>query len=85
MQTGIVPDDFKLDKVSPIYKPGATDDRNNYHPISVLPIVSKILQKAIHDRRTLRLGIGDISSQHYFKTGFLHIGNILRHNSNLLV
>ena len=35
--TAIFPDEWKLARVSPIYKEGVKSDPNNYRPISVLP------------------------------------------------
>ena len=47
--TGIVPDQLKLAKVIPIYKSGDSDLCNNYRPISVLPVFSKLFERIIHD------------------------------------
>ena len=35
-------------KVSPLHKNGPCDDVNNYRPISVLPVLSKILERHVH-------------------------------------
>ena len=45
LQTGNVPTDWKLAKVSVIYKKGSKLDISNNRPISVLPVLSKILEK----------------------------------------
>lgn len=42
--TGIFPDEWKLARVSPIYK-GAKSDPNNYRPISILSVISKLIEK----------------------------------------
>ena len=34
-------------RVTPTFKSGASKDVNNYRPISVLPLVSKIMERAI--------------------------------------
>ena len=34
--------------MSPLHKSGPCDDVNNYRPISVLPVLSKILEKHVH-------------------------------------
>lgn len=44
----VFPTRWKLAKVVPIYKSGSSLDVSNYRPISVLPIVSKILEKHVH-------------------------------------
>ena len=43
--TGIYPDDWKAAKVTPLFKKGLKSDPNNYRPISVIPVVSKVLEK----------------------------------------
>ena len=42
------PEECKLAKLKPIFKKSATTDPKNYHPISLLPLVSKIIEKSIH-------------------------------------
>ena len=37
-------------KVTPIYKAGDKSDVSNYIPISVLPILSKILERLVHNQ-----------------------------------
>ena len=43
------PDKWKEGKVRPLYKNGPKDDTNNYRPISILPGISKMLEKHVHD------------------------------------
>ena len=46
LHAGILPDDFKFARVTPVFKnKGDTCDPSNYRPISVTSHVSKILQK----------------------------------------
>ena len=44
------PKDCKVAKLKPLYKKGTKTDPNNFRPISLLPIVSKIIKKVIHDQ-----------------------------------
>ena len=48
IQSGHVPSLMKAARVVPIHKSGDVEDTNNYRPISVLPTVSKILERYIH-------------------------------------
>ena len=48
MQTGLVPSDWKIAKVIPVFKSGNKSELDNYRPISVLPILSKLLEKFVH-------------------------------------
>ena len=43
--TGIVPDNLKIAKVIPLHKKDDPTDINNYRLISVLPSISKVLEK----------------------------------------
>ena len=45
---GLVPNMAKLAKIIPIYKAKDKKDISNYRPISLLPVVSKILEKVVH-------------------------------------
>ena len=46
----MVPDACKIAKIKPLYKKGKNTDPKNYKPISLLPVVSKIFEKVIHDQ-----------------------------------
>ena len=45
-----VPDECKIAKLKPLYKNGKKTDSKNYRPISLLPVISKILEKVIHNQ-----------------------------------
>ena len=49
-KTGCFPDAVKLAKVIPIFKAGSKLDINNYRPISLLSVFSKIIEKLMHSR-----------------------------------
>jgi len=42
ISSGIVPTEWKLVTVTPIFKKGKRQDVNNYWPISFIPAVSKV-------------------------------------------
>ena len=48
MDTNTYPQNWKIAKVNPIYKKGSPSEPSNYRPISVLPVLSKILEHAVH-------------------------------------
>ena len=43
-----VPLGFKQARVAPLYKKGSRLDAGNYRPVSVLCVLSKILERAVH-------------------------------------
>ena len=42
MSLGIFQDDWKISRVTVIYKDGSEDENSNYRPISVLPLFSRL-------------------------------------------
>jgi hypothetical protein len=48
--TGIFPDRLKLAKVVPVYKKDNENIFNNYRPISLLPSLSKIFERLMHNQ-----------------------------------
>ena len=47
IRCGYFPDEWKISKVLPLYREDIKSDPNNYRPISILPVVSKIIEKVI--------------------------------------
>ena len=47
IESGVFPGTWKNAKVNPIFKTGDKDNVNNYRPISILPTLSKIIEKWI--------------------------------------
>lgn len=67
--TGVVPASWKHAIVVPVHKSGDADEAGNYRPISLLPILSKILEKVIATQLTNHLEDQHILSntQHGFR------------------
>ena len=69
---GIFPDKNKVAKVIPSHKKGPTNDANNYRPISLLSVFSKIMEKLMAARLTTYLDLHDIiyPNQFGFRSGY---------------
>ena len=50
--TATFPDPLKIAKVRPVFKSGESFICSNYRPISILPIISKIFEKAANNQLT---------------------------------
>ena len=59
LSTGTCPDSWKSSLIVPIPKSGDSSNPGNYRPISLLPIVSKLLEKHICDLLCEHLDISD--------------------------
>ena len=53
--SGRFSDSCKLAKLKPIYKKGSLTEASNYRPISLLPLISKIIEKVIHNQTSVFL------------------------------
>ena len=49
----IFPNECKIAKLKPILKKDARTDLKNCRPISLLPLVSKIIEKSIHFQKLI--------------------------------
>ena len=69
---GTFPQKNKIAKVIPVHKNGSTEDVNNYRPISLLPTLSKIMEKLVASRLTTYLELHSIlyPKQFGFRSGF---------------
>ena len=48
LKTANIPTEWKYAKIIPLHKAESNTNVDNYRPISILPIISKILEKAVH-------------------------------------
>ena len=58
--TEVVPSGFKQARVLPLYKKGSKVDAGNYRPVSVLSVLSKLLERAVHVQLTECLAKRDL-------------------------
>lgn len=71
MSTGCFPNDMKIAKVKPLLKKGLHTQVENYRPVSLLPVTSKVLEKVMHKRLQAFLTKNNllIHNQHGFRKG----------------
>ena len=50
LEQGTVTDDMKHSKVIPLFKKGDRSDPDNYRTVSILSVVSKVLEKVVHEQ-----------------------------------
>ena len=50
LHTARIPSDWKVHKITPVFKSGNKNSVQNYRPISLLSSVSKVLEKLIYDK-----------------------------------
>ena len=69
--TGVVPDKWKHAIVCPLLKQGDVEDPSNYRPISLLSVLSKILEKVVANQLYEFLSVNNLFSecQHGFRQG----------------
>ena len=49
IKTGSFPTKWKEAKIKPLHKGGSSSDPNNFRPISILPVLSKLFEKHVHE------------------------------------
>ena len=89
LKSSQIPQDFKRARITPIHK-GGTFEISNFRPISILPILSKILEKAVHIQLYDYLNNHNLLSQqqsgfrplHSTATSVTHIVDFLLENMN---
>ena len=50
LSRGIFPDSLKFANITPVHKKDEATDKQNYRPVSVLPLLSKVFEKVIYDQ-----------------------------------
>ena len=77
LQPGKIPRDWKLANVVPVHKKGNQEHTENGRPISLLPIVSKVLERCIFNNIRDHLFQTIHSNQHGFLPGKSCVTNLL--------
>jgi hypothetical protein len=49
-ENGDFPDRLKRSVIKPLYKKGKKNDKNNYRPVALTPVLSKLFEKAMYNR-----------------------------------
>ncbi|CAB3992421.1 Hypothetical predicted protein, partial [Paramuricea clavata] len=60
------PSEWKAARVTPLHKKGPRNLLNNYRPISILPVVSKVFEKVLYEQLHDYLVTNNLLSQHQF-------------------
>ena len=89
--TKTYPSSWKYPYVVPAFKNGDPDEVSNYRPISLLPVISKILEKIVASQLTSYLETNNLlsNSQHGFRpklsteTALLKIPDRIYHNMDI--
>jgi len=79
LNEGQVPADWKCGIIAPIYKSGNRSDVSNYRPVTLLPTISKVLERLVADRLVKHLEERKILSdeQHGFRKNRSCVSNLL--------
>jgi len=79
LQEGVIPDDWKVANVSPIFKKGSRSQVSNYRPISLTSQLCKILESLLRDSIVQHLEKHCLifQSQHGFRKGGSCMSNLL--------
>ena len=52
LSTSVFPDELKVAQIAPLHKKNSTLEKGNYRPVSLLPVLSKVLERAINTQLT---------------------------------
>lgn len=66
LKTGVMPTEWKIALIKPLHKSGEGANPDNYRPISILPVLSKIMEKAVHNQLSEYLESNNLLSEKQF-------------------
>ena len=60
--SGVMPNDWKIARVVPLFKSGNRQEMNNYRSVSILPVISKIAEKVVYHQLSSYLDANNLLS-----------------------
>ena len=82
----VIPEDMKIQSITPIFKKGDKSDHGNYRPISLTSHLKKIFERAIRKKLVCHLESNSILSnkQHGFRKGRSCLTHLLKHIDDII-
>ena len=84
-QSDVFPSDWKIAKILPLFENGSTDLFENYRPIPILPVTSKVVEKIVHNRLVNYLLESKLLSKRQFGFFTLLCNNIRKNSDSKLL
>ena len=84
-QEGLVPQDWRIANVTPIFKKGSKSDAGNYRPVSLTSVICKVMESILKDALMNHITTNHIlnDSQHGFMSGKSCLTNLLEYLETL--
>ena len=70
IKLNLFPGSCKIANVEPLFKRGCKTDSQNYRPISHIPLLSKIIERIVHDQTEEFLNNDELHRLHRFQSSF---------------
>ena len=85
-ESEVIPEDMKIQSITPIFKKGDKSDPGNYRPISLTSHVIKIFERVIKNKIVCHLKSNSILSnkQHGFRKGRSCLTHLLKHIDDII-
>uniref|UniRef100_A0A1X7TW45 Reverse transcriptase domain-containing protein n=1 Tax=Amphimedon queenslandica TaxID=400682 RepID=A0A1X7TW45_AMPQE len=84
LSTSTLPQDWRTHYIKPIFKSKDRTSGQNYRPITLLPVISKVLERIVHNRLTIILALDNKSCVDCIYLDFQKTFNSVPHNKLLL-
>ena len=66
LSSGVIPDDWKKANITCIFKKGNKQDPGNYRPVSLTPVICKLLERTVREEIVNHLSISKLLSDSQF-------------------